>query len=70
MLYVLEFQTNGNVGSVIPTAYTDPAEAEAKYHDILTYAAKSAIEKHGAMIVTDDMFVTKHELYTHQVEQA
>ena len=70
MLYVLEFQTNGNSGSVIPTAYTEQSDAETKYHDILKFAAKSAVEKHGAMIITDDMFETKHELYIHPAEQS
>lgn len=66
MFYVLEFQTGAN-GAVIPVAYADRNEAESKYHEILMYAAKSNIPKHGAMIVTEDLFVIKSEIYNHEV---
>lgn len=60
--YVIEFQTTNGVGAAIPYAYSDPAEAEAKYHAILSAAAKSSVEKHGAILITEDLFLKYHEL--------
>lgn len=40
--YVLEIQSDGNTGSVIPFAYgNDKAEAESKFHAILSVAERS-----------------------------
>lgn len=65
MYYVIETQTNDN-GSVLPFAFTNPADAEEKYHDILRVASKSENKKHGCMIINDDMFVIKSEVYNHE----
>ena len=65
MFYVVEIQTNTEVGSVIPFTFTNRNEAEAKYHSLLAVAAVSQIEKHGAMLFTDDCFVLKSEVYNH-----
>ena len=67
--YVIELQT-GETGACIPFAYADRADAEEKYHQVLQYAAKSDIRKHGAMIVTEDGFVVKKEVYVHGEEAA
>lgn len=64
MFYVMEIQTN-EVGAVVPYAFTSLADAEEKYHDILRVAAKSNVRKHGCMIVNDDMFIIKSEVYNH-----
>lgn len=69
MFYVIEFQTNAGTGSVIPFTFSSRNEAEAKYHDILTYASVSSVDKHGAMIFTEDGFILKSEIYNH-VENA
>lgn len=69
MYYVIEFQTSGNGGAVIPFAFENQADAEAKYHELLAVAAKSSVEKHGVALATDDVFFPKKELYTHLVEQ-
>ena len=64
MFYVIEFQTT-NTGAVNVFTFTDRADAETKYHEVLMYAAKSQVNKHGAMIITEDMFVVKSEVYNH-----
>ena len=66
--YVLEFQTNDGTGAVIPYAFNNIDDAEEKYHQILMYAAKSSIKKHGAMLCDDDMSRIKSEMYYHGVE--
>lgn len=65
MFYVLEIQTNENTGAVIPFTFSNRNEAEAKYHSLLAVAAVSQVEKHGAMLFTDDGFVLKTEVYNH-----
>jgi len=67
MYYVIEIQTAAT-GAVLPFAFTDRNEAEAKYHDLLRVAATSAVPKHGAMLLTDDLFVLKQENYVHAAE--
>ena len=62
LYYVLEFQTNGEVGSVIPYTYTDRALAYQKYYEIMSAASVSQVEKHGAMIITGDLYELKSEL--------
>lgn len=68
MYYVIEIQTS-TTGAVIPFAFTNKNEAEAKYHDLLRVAAVSQVPKHGAMLFTDDGFVLKSEMYNHVVEE-
>lgn len=67
--YVIELQT-GDTGACLPMEYSERADAEEKYHQVLQYAAKSEIRKHGAMIVTEDGFVVKKEVYVHGEEAA
>ena len=54
--YVIEFQT-GDTGSVIPVAYTDRSLAFQKYHQIMSAASVSDVPKHGAMVITEDLYV-------------
>ena len=65
MFYVIELQTN-ETGAVNVFTFTERADAEEKYHDILRYASKSKVRKHGAMIVTEDFFTVKSEVYSHE----
>ena len=69
MFYVIEFQSEERTGAVLPFTYEHQDDAEAKYHDILSVAAKSSVRKHGAILITDDLFVTKYEVYPHIQEQ-
>ena len=66
MYYVIEIQTLTESGSIIPFGFTDRAEAEAKYHTLLSVAAVSSIPKHGAMLFNADGFVLKSEVYNHE----
>ena len=67
MYYVIEVQTAAT-GAALPFTFTDRNEAEAKYHELLSVAAKSSVPKHGAMLFTDDLFVLKQEVYVHATE--
>lgn len=64
MYYVIEVQT-GATGAIIPWAYDNQPEAEAKYHQLLSVAATSSVPSHGAMLFTDDLFIINHQIYTH-----
>lgn len=68
MYYVIEVQT-GNTGAVIPFAFDNKADAESKYHALLSVAATSDVPKHGAILFNDDLFVSKQEVYTHAVQE-
>ena len=61
--FVIECQTNGDTASTIPVWYADKAQAESKYHQILSAAATSSVEKHGAILLNDDFRTFKRELY-------
>ena len=54
--YVIEFQTGGS-GSALPISYTDRALAFQKYHQIMAAASISDVPKHGAMVITEDLYV-------------
>lgn len=41
------------------------AEAEAKYHDLLSVAAKSAVVNHGCLLIYGPGEVLKKEFYPH-----
>ena len=60
--YVIEFQTRDGIGNAIVTAYTNEQSARAKYHEIMAAASTSNVPKHGAMIVTEDLFKLMAEL--------
>lgn len=64
MFYVIEIQTT-NTGAVIPFVFNNLSEAEAKYHSLLSVAAVSQVNKHGALLFNDDGFVLKSEVYNH-----
>ena len=68
MFYVIEIQTD-SVGSVLPYAFANLPDAEEKYHDVLRVASKSNCRKHGCMIVNEDMFIIKSEVYEHEVTE-
>ena len=65
IFYVIEFQSEV-AGAVIPLAFTDRSDAEAKYHQLLSVAAKSAVRKHGVMLCNEDLFILKSEIYVHE----
>ena len=69
MFYVIEIQTQTETGAVIPFAYTDRDQAEAKYHSLLAVCATSSVKKHGAILFNEDGFVIKSEVYNHMTEE-
>lgn len=60
--FVLEVQTTEGSGAVIPMAYANKSDAWQKYYKILQYAAKSAVEKHGAFMIGHDLLEFHNEL--------
>lgn len=67
--YVIEVQTNNGQGAAIPTAYTDRDTAEQKYHMILSAAAVSSVEQHGAILISSDMREFRREYYDRTGEE-
>lgn len=68
MYFVLEIQVNGETGSILPFAFDNLADAEAKYHSILSVAAKSDVPKHSAVLMAENGITMKQESYFHEVE--
>ena len=69
MFIVIELQTTGDQTTNIVTKLNTLAEAEAKYHTILSAAATSSVEAHGAIMVNDHCAPIKHECYIHTAEE-
>lgn len=69
MFIVIELQTTGDQTANIVTKLNTLAEAEAKYHAVLSAAATSSVEAHGAIMVNDRCVPIKHECYTHGAEE-
>ena len=67
MYFVLEIQIN-ETGSILPYAFDNQADAEAKYHAILSVAAKSEVPKHSAVLMAENGVTLKKESYFHEVE--
>ena len=67
VFYLVEFQSN-ETGAAIVTVFSNQAMAEQAYHTILSAAAVSNVRKHGAMLLNEDLFVIKKEVYVHEVE--
>ena len=65
MYFVLEIQINDGTGSILPYSYNNQVDAEEKYHLILSVAAKSAVEKHSAVLMAENGIVMKQESYFH-----
>ena len=69
MYIVIELQTAATT-SVIPFAYDDKLQAEAKYHQLLSVAATSNVPKHGVVMLTGEGLFLKTECYEHTVTEA
>lgn len=65
MFIVIELQTTDGKTANIVTAYEDRSEAEAKYHAILSAAAKSAVSTHAAVMLDERGNLEKTEYYLH-----
>lgn len=64
MFIVIEIQ---NTATLVNT-YSTRNEAENKYHTILAYAAISSVEKHSAVMLTNDGEFIKSECFEHEVQ--
>ena len=53
MFWVIEIQKNNGTWSQIVTQHATMEDAESKYYSILSYAAVSEIEAHGAVMFDD-----------------
>lgn len=63
---VIETQTNDGVTAIVPPlSYTERNDAEAKFHQILGFAATSTVEEHTAMLLTSDGRLVRGECYRH-----
>lgn len=65
---VIELQNGIDAAAFMysPEEYSDPsAEAEAKYHALLSVAAKSSVANHGCLLIQSTGEVLKKEFYLH-----
>lgn len=66
MYIVIELQTNGGQTAHIVSAHATREAAESKYHTVLAAAAVSSVEKHAAIIVSEEGFPIMHQCYVHE----
>lgn len=68
--FVIEIQTNNGQGAVIPTAYTNKADALAAGFTVAAAAVKSAVEIHTVMVVNSQGFnVIDPMVFNHEPAQ-
>lgn len=60
---VIEIQKDNGIVSTIPTAHATRNDAEAHYHQVLMYAAQSTIELHAAVMLHEDGYFIKNEVF-------
>ena len=65
---VLEIQSNEETATCLVNTYSKREDAESKYHQILQYAAVSAVVVHSAVLMTDTGKTLKTEKYEHKIE--
>jgi hypothetical protein len=68
MYFVIELQTNNGQTAYLVTSHATRAEAESKYHTVLSAAAVSSVEKHAAILVSDEGFPLMNQCYIHNAE--
>lgn len=61
---VIEIQN----GAALVWTYDSRAEAESKYHAVLSFAAVSAVEIHSAVILTSTGHLLAAQCYDHRPE--
>ena len=54
--FVIELQTVGSQGAVIPTAYADKADAQAAAYTLAAVAVKSTVDIHTVLCVDSTGF--------------
>lgn len=63
MYIVIELQTNNGTTGNFVFAFADLADAYAKYYTILAAAAKSNVEVHTALILTETGGIVRAECF-------
>ena len=63
MFIVIEMQTNGDKTGNFTFAFDNLADAYAKYYTILAAAAKSNVEVHTALILTETGGIVRSECF-------
>ena len=66
---VIEIQKNEGAISTIVTQHSTLNEARLKYHQILSAAAVSDLERHGAVLIREDGYSVAYETYPEVVEE-
>ena len=67
MYLVLEIQKfpDGHLSEFDPIPYETLAEAESKWHEILSYAAKSTQPLHSCVVLAENGALVRTESYAH-----
>ena len=69
MYYVIELQTNDEAAAIV-TTFGDIKEARSKYFNILEYACKSNVKKHGAVLLDENGFsIEPARVFDHTVNK-
>ena len=63
MYIVIELQNNNGQVSNIVTAFNTQQQAEQKFHEIMMYAATTALTSHSAVILNDRGEMIRAESY-------
>ena len=66
MFIVIELQGNGETVANIVTTHATQAEAESKYHLVLSAAAISNVPVHAAVMLSEEGFPMLHQCYKHE----
>ena len=66
MYIVIELQKNNGQIANIVTTHDTLNEAEAKFHTILSAGAVSDVEKHSAVLLSEEGFPMRNECYKHE----
>lgn len=62
---VIEIQKDSGTVSTLTTTFTDQNEAEAKFYQVMSVAAVSTLDRHGASVMTEDGNVYLTGTYEH-----
>lgn len=69
MYLVIETQANSTTGiAYIVTQHSSLADAESKFHTVLSAAAVSSVEIHAASILDENGKQIRHEYYAHPAQ--
>ena len=67
MFVVIEIQAGDKTATLV-NAYEDRNAAEQKYHSILAAASVSKVPVHSAVMLTNEGYFIKSEVYKHEEE--